>query len=76
MNEVLIAFAAAVLAAIALSAEPGTPSERTVGRIAQAAPPAVELGRPSADDQEAEAADDRDDDDDDRPGADDDRDDD
>jgi hypothetical protein len=70
---VLIAFAVAVLAAIALSAEPGPPSERTVGRIAQPAPPAVEPGRPSADDWDHDDRDDDDrDEDDDRPGADDD----
>jgi hypothetical protein len=83
MNEVLIAIAAAALGAIALSAEPGVPSEKAGSRIAQAAPPA---DQPPPADQKAQAddddddrpgaADDRDDDDDDRPGADDGRDDD
>jgi hypothetical protein len=63
MNEVLIAFAAAALAAIALSTEPRIPSEMTGSRIAQAAPPADRRAPP--------AADVRDDEDDDRPGEDD-----
>jgi hypothetical protein len=64
MNEVLIAFAAAALAVIALSTEPRIPSEMRESRIAQAAPPADRPAPP--------AADVRDDDDDDAAGADDD----
>jgi hypothetical protein len=63
MSEVLIAFAAAALAAIALSTEPRLPSEMSASRIAQAAPPVDRRAPPTADD--------RDDDDDDGPGADD-----
>jgi hypothetical protein len=69
MNEVLIAFVAATLVALALSGEPGLPSEKAGSRIAQDAPPA---GEPAPADQKAQAPDDRDDDDDDKPGADDD----
>jgi hypothetical protein len=55
MNEVLIAIAAAALGAIALSAEPGVPSEKAGSRIAQAAPPtdqppADQKAQPGADD--------------------------
>jgi hypothetical protein len=71
MNEVLIAFAAAAVAALALTADPRIPSEMTGSRMAQAAPPA-EQPAPSAE----PSADDREDDDDGGPGADDDRDDD